>query len=315
MTEAGRSSAFAPATIANVACGFDVLGLALETPGDTVTAERQVEPGVSLSRVEGDSGRLPRDPDLNTATIAARTLLESQGLLQTTGVRLTVSKGLPLAGGLGSSAASAVAAVIAVCDLIGLDLSKDELLPAVVESERVVSGSGHADNAAACLYGGLVLVRSVDPVDVVELPVPNGLAVAVLHPHLEMSTRDSRRLLGDEIPLTNAVLQWANVGALVAGLYSGNLPLVSRALVDVVAEPVRSPHVPRFHQVKNAALGAGALGCSLAGSGPSMFALCAGLTTAHEVSMKMLAAFDSRGAPEPDLFVSPVSARGARLLS
>ncbi|HXV62650.1 MAG TPA: homoserine kinase [Vicinamibacteria bacterium] len=315
MSQAGRSSAFAPATIANLACGFDVLGLALETPGDTVTAERQVEPGVSLSRVEGDSGRLPRDPDLNTATVAARKLLESQGLEETTGVRLTVSKGLPLAGGLGSSAASAVAAVIAVSDLVGLDLSKDELLPAVVESERVVSGSGHADNAAACLYGGLVLVRSVDPVDVVELPVPNGLAVAVLHPHLEMSTRDSRRLLGNEIPLTNAVTQWANVGALVAGLYSSNLPLVSRALVDVVAEPVRSPHVPRFDEVKSAALRAGALGCSLAGSGPSIFALCAGLATAHEVSKKMLAAFDSAGAPEPDLFVSPVSARGGRLLS
>jgi homoserine kinase len=309
-----RSIAFAPATVANVACGFDVLGLALEKPGDTVTVELVEEPGISIAGIEGDEGRLSKDPGKNTATVAARALLERSSRASS-GLRLHLRKGLPLASGLGSSAASAVAAALAVSDLLQLPVDSHEILAAALEGERVVAGAGHADNAAACLFGGLVLVRSTDPLDVVRLPVPEGLSVAVLRPHLELSTRESRELLGSEVRLEDAVQQWANVGALVAGLHSGDLDLVSRSLVDVIAEPIRSRRVPGFSEVKRAALDAGALGSSLSGSGPSIFALCRSLASAAIVSKKMAEAF-AAAAPglRWDLHSSEVSPEGARLI-
>ncbi len=310
-----RSTAFAPATVANVACGFDVLGLALEEPGDTVTVELMEEPGLSIVEIEGDDGRLSRDADKNTATVAARTILDRTGRGQSHGLRLALRKGLPLASGMGSSAASAVAAALAVTDLLRLPLDSTDILAAALEGERVVAGAGHADNAAACFFGGLVLVRSTEPLDVVRLPVPSGLSVAVLRPHLEMSTKESRGLLGSEVRLKDAVQQWANVGGLVAGLYSGDLDLVSRSLVDAVAEPIRSLRVPGFTEVKRAAVAAGALGSSLSGSGPSIFALCRNLASARAVSKKMAEAF-AVAAPglRWDLHTSVVSARGARLI-
>lgn len=308
-----RSTAFAPATVANVACGFDVLGLALEQPGDFVTVELKEEPGLVITSIDGDGGRLSRETDKNTATVAAQKILERDGRGTALGIRLELRKGLPLASGMGSSAASAVAAALAVSDLLKLPLGYADLLAAALEGERVVAGAAHADNAAACLYGGLVLVRSSDPLDVVRLPIPLGLSVAVLRPHLEMSTKDSRVLLGDQVRLKDAVRQWANVGALVAGLYSGDLDLISRSLVDSVAEPIRSRYVPGFSEVKRAALAAGALGASLSGSGPSIFALCRDLESASSVSGKMAEAFADAGPVGWDLHVSKVSSQGARL--
>ena len=308
-----RSTAFAPATVANVACGFDVLGLALEEPGDTVTVELADEPGLVITEITGDDGRLSRAPEKNTATVAAQKILELAPSGASLGIRLELRKGLPLASGMGSSAASAVAAALAVSDVLRLPLGYPELLAAALEGERVVAGAGHADNAAACLYGGLVLVRSSDPIDVVRLPIPSGLSVAVLRPHLEMSTQDSRVLLGDQVRLKDAVRQWANVGGLVAGLYSGDLDLISRSLVDSVAEPIRSPYVPGFAEVKRAALAAGALGSSLSGSGPSIFALCRDLQSADSVSRRMAEAFADAARLEWDLHVSKVSRLGARL--
>lgn len=310
-----RSTAFAPATVANLACGFDVLGLALEQPGDTVTVELAEEPGLTIIGIEGDQGRLSREPDKNTATVAAQKILEHDPRRTSLGIRLELRKGLPLASGMGSSAASAVAAALAVSDLLKLPLGYAELLAAALEGERVVAGAGHADNAAACLYGGLILVRSSDPLDVVRLPIPSGLSVAVLRPHLEMSTKDSRVLLGDQVRLQDAVRQWANVGGLVAGLYSGDLDLISRSLVDNVAEPIRSPSVPGFSEVKRAAIAAGALGSSLSGSGPSIFALCRDLESATSVSRKMAEAFADATRLEWDLHVSKVSRLGARLMN
>jgi homoserine kinase len=310
-----RSTAFAPATVANVACGFDVLGLALEQPGDTVTVELADEPGLVITGIDGDQGRLSREPDKNTATVAAQKILERDPRRTSLGIRLELRKGLPLASGMGSSAASAVAAALAVSDLLELPLGHAELLAAALEGERVVAGAGHADNVAACLYGGLVLVRSSDPLDVVRLPIPAGLSVAVLRPHLEMSTKDSRVLLGDQVRLKDAVRQWANVGGLVAGLYSGDLDLISRSLVDSIAEPIRSPYVPGFTEVKRAALAAGALGSSLSGSGPSIFALCRDLESADSVSRKMVEAFADAARLEWDLHVSKVSPLGARLMN
>ncbi len=309
-----RSTAFAPATVANLACGFDVLGLALEEPGDSVTVELAGEPGLAITEISGEGGRLSREPEKNTATVSARKLLERVPGGASIGIRLELRKGLPLASGMGSSAASAVAAALAVSDLLGLPLGLPEILAAALEGERVVAGAGHADNAAACLYGGLVLVRSTDPLDVVRLPFPTGLSVAVLRPHMEMSTRDSRVLLGDQVPLKDAVRQWANVGGLVSGLHSGDLDLVSRSLVDFVAEPIRSRYVPGFFEVKHAAIAAGALGSSLAGSGPSIFALCRDLESARSISRRMAEAFEDSTRLGWDLHVSRVSPRGARLL-
>ncbi len=307
-----RSTVFAPATVANLACGFDVLGLALDEPGDTVTVELADEAGLVLTEITGDGGRLSREAEKNTATVAARAILE--GAPGRPGIRLTLHKGLPLASGMGSSAASAVGAALAVKDLLQLPLGYPEILAAALEGERVVAGAGHADNAAACLYGGLVLVRSNEPLDIVALPVPPGLSVAILRPHLEMSTKDSRVLLGSQVRLKDAVRQWANVGGLVSGLHAGDLDLVSRSLVDFVAEPVRSRFVPGFSEVKRAAIEAGALGSSLSGSGPSIFALCRSLESARAVSGEMAEAFAEAAGIACDLHVSRVSARGAHLL-
>lgn len=308
------SRAFAPASVANVACGFDVLGLALTEPGDIVVATRVDEPGVALASIEGDGGRLSLDPDANTATAAARRLLERMKVNASIGVSLELQKGLPLESGMGSSAASAVAAVVAVDHLLGLQASRSDLLASALEGERVASGAGHADNAAASLYGGFVLVRSADELDVVQLPVPDGLSIALVRPHLEVSTKDSRILLGDVVKLKSAVAQWANLGALVAGLYSEDWELISRSLRDHVAEPIRSQAVPGFSEVKRAALDEGALGCSLSGSGPSMFALCRDLDTAERVASRMASAFADAAGLEADPHVSSISARGARII-
>lgn len=307
-----RVTAFAPATVANVASGFDVLGLALDEPGDRVVAERGERPGVTLSAVEGDGGRLPRESGENTASVAAAKLLEETATEAS--VHLRLEKGLPLSSGMGSSAASAVAAVLAVDRLLELGASREQLLRAALAGEQVAAGAQHADNAAACLYGGIVLVRSTRPLDVVTLPVPSGLSVALIRPHLEISTRDSRALLGDVVPLQQAVAQWANLGALVAGLHRGDLELVSRALVDHVAEPVRSEQIPGFVAVKQAAVDAGALGCSLSGAGPSIFALCRDADASERASQAMAAALASAAGLRADRHFGPISLRGARIV-
>lgn len=308
------SQAFAPATVANVACGFDVLGLALSEPGDTVVAERVDEPGVTLAAIEGDDGRLPRDPAANTATVAARDLLERRNVDASVGVRLELHKGLPLESGMGSSAASAVAAVVAVDHLIDLESTREQLLLSALAGERMAAGAGHADNAAASLYGGFVLVRPAEVLDVVRLPIPEGLSIALVRPHLEVSTKDSRILLGDVVKLHAAVAQWANLGALIAALYSEDWDLMSRALEDHIAEPIRSQAVAGFYDVKRAALDEGALGCSLSGSGPSMFALCRSLEIAERVSDRMSATFADAAGIEADRHVCGISAQGARII-
>jgi homoserine kinase len=298
---------FAPATVANVASGFDVLGFALEQPGDRVRATRSELPGVRLESVEGDGGRLPRDPQRNTAAVAASRLLEALG--HPFGVDLRLDKGMPLSSGLGSSAASAVAAVWAVNLLAGRPLEPEALLPFTMGAEQVACGTAHADNVAPSLLGGFVLIRSNEPVDIVRLPVPSGLSAAVVHPHTEIRTEDARRILKKELRLADAVRQWGNLAALVAALYEGDLGLLSRSLQDVVAEPRRGLLIPGFDAVKAAALDSGALGCSISGSGPSLFALCASLERARNVGEAMQAEFARTGL-DSDLFFSPINLQG-----
>jgi len=306
-----RIRVFAPATVANVASGFDVLGFALERPGDIVTLTRSDQPGVRVTAIRGDGGRLPFDPAKNTAAVAAGALLEAIG--RPFGLDIELDKGMPLASGLGSSAASAVAAVTGANLLAGSPLSREQLLPFTLLSEEAACGSAHADNTAPALLGGFVLVRSYDPLDVVRLPVPEGLACAVVHPHTEVRTEDARRILHKEIRLALAIRQWGNLAALVAALYRGDLELLGRSLQDVVAEPVRSVLIPGFDAVKAAALAAGALGCSISGSGPSLFALCADLAAAARAGEAMKSAFEQAGLAA-DLFLSRVNPDGPAVL-
>lgn len=306
-------AAYAPGSVSNVACGFDVLGFALDEPGDIVVAAPQDDPGVSIAAIHGDGGRLSNNPERNTASAAALALLRR--LETTRGVALTIHKGLPLASGIGSSGASAVAAVVATNELLGRPASLDLLLECAMAGEQAGCGEIHPDNVSPSLYGGFILARSAQPPDIVRLPVPEGLSCAVLHPRIEIETGAARKLLGDQVALRDAVRQWANVGALVAALYNSDLGLLSRSLVDTIAEPKRSSLVPGFAGIKAAALAAGALGCSLSGSGPSVFALAASLDLARAAGNAMQRAFDSESAVGSDLWVCPVGRQGARVIS
>lgn len=306
-------AAYAPGSVSNVACGFDVLGFALDEPGDIVVAAPADGSGVTITAIDGDAGRLPLEPARNTAGAAVIALLRA--LETTRGVALTIHKGLPLASGIGSSGASAVAAVVAANELLGRPAPLDLLLACAMAGELAGCGASHPDNVAPSLYGGFVLARSASPPDIVRLPVPDGLACAVLHPHVEIQTGAARALLGEDVKLRDAVRQWGNLGALVASLFTSDHALLSRSLEDVIAEPKRASLVPGFHAVKAAALAAGALGCSLSGSGPSVFALAGSLAAAQHAGDAMRHAFAAESAVGADLWVSLVGRQGARVIS
>lgn len=308
MTSEESVTAFAPATVANLGPGFDILGLALAAPGDTVTARRVGGGGVRIASIEGDGGRLSREPGSNTAAVAAAATLRRAGLEM--GVELTVRKGLPIGSGLGSSAASAAAAAFAVNLLAGAPLRKADLVGPCVEAEEAVSGR-HADNVVPALLGGLLLVRSLDPLDLVRLPVPPELRVVVVTPQYEVATRDARAALPTQVPLGDAVRTSANLAALVSACHSGDLALLGRCLVDLVATPARLPLIPGARDVLAAALDAGALGSGISGSGPSLFALCRSERSALEAAAAMRAAF-ARAGLESSSVTSPADCPGAR---
>jgi homoserine kinase len=304
-------TAFAPATVSNVACGFDVLGFALHEPGDEVTA-RLIPAGVHIEEISGDNGRLPREAAQNTAGVAVLALLTQLGYRG--GIALRIKKGLPLASGLGGSAASAAAAVVAVDALIGASTPVETLIACALEGERLGAGSAHADNIAPAICGGFVLVRRVNPPDVVRLPVPAGLTAVVVHPDLEIETAKARALVGDTVALRDAVNQWANLGALVHGLHTGDFALIGRSLEDTIAEPRRAPLVPGLGLIKRAAAEAGALGSSLSGSGPSLFALCASADIAARVAEAMTEAVRIHIGGDSQTYVSAIGHQGARIL-
>jgi len=304
-------TAFAPATVSNVACGFDVLGFPMEEPGDTVSA-RFLPSGVEIDAVLNDGGRIPRQAEKNTAGVAARALLDALG--EPRGVALTITKGLPLSSGLGGSAASAAAAVVAVNALVGGRASLDQLVAAALIGEGLGRGGAHPDNIAPALCGGFVLVRHPNPPDIIRLPVPAGLTCVVVHPDLEIETAKARALLGTTVPLADAVQQWANLGALVDALHRSDFDQLSRSLVDSIAEPRRAPLVPGLASIKKAAMDAGALGSSLSGSGPSIFALCRDRATADRVAPAMAAAVKAAIGGASQVYVSSISSRGAHVI-
>ena len=302
----------APATIGNIACGFDVFGMAVERPCDAVVARAVREPGVTIERITGDVGPIPSDAARNSAGVAARAVLEMAGA-HSAGVALELHKGIPLAGGMGGSASSAVVGAVAADRVIGAGLSRRQLLQCAVAGELAGSGSPAADNVAPALYGGIVLVLPGKSLQVVELPVPPELWVVVVRPHLETRTEDARRVLGEHVPLSAAVTQWANTAAFTAGLYASDWDLISRSIRDVVAEPLRAGRIPGFARAKEAALARGALGFSLSGSGPSVFALCRGGEAAEDVAAGIRWAFGETAALDCEAYVSPVNRNGVRV--
>lgn len=306
------SRAFAPASVSNVACGFDILGFAIDQLGDIVEARHAEEPGIRIDTITGDKGWLPTDPTRNTAGIAAQALLDRTGL-QRTGLVLSIHKRMPMQSGLGSSAASSVAAAVAVDHLLGTDLPKADLVSCAVEGERFIGGTAHADNVAPSMVGGFVLVRGGSRPKILSLPVPEGLTCALVRPDLTVHTGEGRALLGDRINLRAAVEQWGNVGGLIAGLYRSDWDLIADCLVDVVAEPLRAATVKGFGEAKRAAIEAGALGSSLSGSGPAIFALCRGTQVATRVAQAMHDALREQGVTS-EMQITPVGCPGARIL-
>ena len=300
---------FAPATVANVACGFDIFGFALETPGDEIFVRLSDTPGVVFKSITGDEGFLPWDPQKNTAGVVVIKLLEHLKCKQ--GIEIHLHKKMPLGSGLGSSAASAAGSLFAVNRLLGNPLSAKELLPFALEGERVACGSAHADNVAPGLLGGFVLIRSYNPLDVVKIPCAVPLYCTILHPHIEVRTEEARKLISREIPLEKHVQQSGNAAGLIAGLMMGDVMLIRNSLQDVIAEPVRSGLIPGFKQIKEAALAAGALGASISGSGPSLFALSLKLSDAEKVGEAMFTACPGRSS----LYVSKVNEQGPVVLS
>ena len=274
---------FAPATVANVACGYDVLGFAIDAPGDEVVVRHCDKPGLHITSITGDDGKLPKAPEKNTAGVAALDLLRHLGMTDR-GIDMEIHKKMPFGSGLGSSAASAVAGAYAVNKLIGEPLSKKQLLPFAMAGEASADGAWHADNVAPCLLGGIVFIRSNEELDVSQLPAPENLWAAVVHPDIEILTKVAREILPTDIPVTNATQQIGNLGGLLCGIIQSDYGLISRSIHDVIAEPRRQKLIPEFYKAKRAAQGAGALGFSISGAGPSVFALCEGQETADKAA-------------------------------
>jgi homoserine kinase len=311
-TTLSRAVAFVPGSIGNVGPGLDVLGAAVEGPGDVVGAEWCEAPGVTM-RDAGDPD-LPLDAARNTAGIAGAAVLraaEALGVAPAAGIALSVTKGLPLSAGQGGSAASAVAGAAAVNALLGAPLDTRALLGAALTAEETVAGR-HLDNIAPSLMGGIVLVRALDPIDVVSLPVPPALRVVLAHPNQRLRTAEARAVLPRDLPRETALHQVAQVAAMVAALYTGDLALLGRALDDRIAEPARAPLLPGFRQAKEAALAAGALGASISGAGPTAFALCDGDAVAAVVADAMRRAYERAGV-EASVRVTRIDTTGTRI--
>ena len=253
-----------------MAIGFDILGFSVDALGDRVTAARRREPGVLIDRASGVAGELPRDPERNTAGRAVLAMI--QELKLGFGFEMHIDKGIALGSGLGGSAASAVAAVVAVNALLDEPCSRLELLRFAMQGERVASGSLHADNIAACLYGGLVLTVGIDQPRVKQIPIPAGVRAVIVHPHMFLSTHEARALLKGSVELSDFVWQTANLAGFISGCYTDDLDLIRASFEDVVIEKQRQALIPGFADVRQAALAAGALGCSIAGAGPALFA-------------------------------------------
>jgi homoserine kinase len=303
---------FAPATVANVACGYDVLGFAIDAPGDEVIVRHSDKPGLRITKITGDGGKLPKTVEGNTAGVAALDLLRHLGMMDR-GIEMEIHKKMPFGSGLGSSAASAVAGVYAVNKLIGEPLSKKQLLPFAMTGEASADGAYHADNVGPSLLGGIVFIRSNQELDIAQLPVPKKLWAAVVHPEIEILTKVAREILPKDIPIINATQQIGNLGGLICGIIQEDYGLISRSIHDVIAEPHRQKLIPEFYKAKRAALANGALGFSISGAGPSVFALCEGEEIARKVATAVSQVFTDINL-ENQAHVSKINEQGVHVI-
>lgn len=281
---------YAPATIANIVCGFDVLGMALNGPYDVMEMSVSKEPGIHIQHL--DNYNLPTEPTLNVAGVSLSAMM--QEIEEDIGFDLIIEKHIKPGSGLGSSAASSAGAVVAANHLLGNRFSKESLVRFAMAGEKLASGVKHADNISPCIFGGITLIRSIYPLDIISLPAPL-LYVAVVHPQIEVKTADSRDILRKEVLLKDAVKQWGNIAGLVAGFLKNDYGLISRSLEDTIVEPVRSMLIPGFDKVKQQCINAGALGGGISGSGPSIFMLCEKIETAEKVVQIMKGIYESTG--------------------
>jgi homoserine kinase len=304
--------AFAPATVANVCCGFDILGFAVDAPGDEVKVTLRNDSEIKIKEIIGDEGKLPYEVEKNTASVAIISFLKKIESKQ--GVDIELVKNLPLGSGMGSSAASGVAALIAINHLMGNPLTRNQLVPHAMEAERIACGAAHADNVAPSLLGGFVLVRDYDPLDVIKIEAVENLYCTLVHPHLELKTEDSRKVLRHSVTLKDAITQSGNIAGLMIGLLKPDYPLISRSLKDVIAEPMRSVFIPGFNNLRQIAMEAGALGFGISGSGPTVFALSQSETKAQQVAEAIQVEF-LRHQLNTDPYVSKVNQEGAKVLT
>lgn len=297
-----------PATIANLVCGFDILGLALEEPYDLMTLEFSDEPGLKIKHI--DEYNLPEKPEDNVAGAALLSLMEAY--IKPLGFTLTIEKRIKPGSGLGSSAASAAGGVFAANKLLNNPFTNDELIKFAMNGEKVASGVKHADNITPCLLGGVTLIRSIHPLDVIKLSSPD-LFITVVHPQIEVKTSDARQILKEEVQLKKAIKQWGNIAGLVAGLMQGDYDLIGRSLEDVIIEPIRSILIPGFDEVKQQCLQAGALGGGISGSGPSIFMLNRNQETALQVEAVMNNIYTRMGI-EFKTYVTKLNATGISII-
>ncbi|MCK0162059.1 homoserine kinase [Allomuricauda sp. F6463D] len=298
---------FCPATIANVSCGFDVLGLALDSVGDEMIVRKTSKKGIRITKIIGQD--LPLETKNNVAGVAGLALLEKSGY--DGGFEIVIDKRIKPGSGIGSSAASSAGAVWAMNEFLGRPFSKLELVQFAMQGEKLASDVAHADNVAPAIFGGFTLVRSYEPLDIIPIPTPSELYATVIHPQIEIKTSDSRKILRTTISMQQGIQQWGNLGGLIAGLFQNDYELIGRSLHDHIVEPIRSILIPAFDNIKTNAVKAGALGSGISGSGPSIFALSKGEEIATRVADSMKETYKNIGV-DFDIHISKVNSEGVK---
>lgn len=300
---------FCPATIANISCGFDVLGMCLETVGDEMIIRKIDVKGIKITKIVGED--LPLETSKNVAGVAALALLDA--IDYKFGFEIEIYKNIKPGSGIGSSAASAAGAVFGINELLGKPFTRKELVEFAMKGEAIASGSEHADNVAPAILGGITLVRSSAPLDIIKIESPSELFATVIHPQIELKTSEMRAVLQPMIPLKSAILQWGNLGGLIAGFYTSDYELIGRSLHDEIVEPLRGPFIPKFDVIKKTALENGALGSGISGSGPSIFALSKGIETANRIAKAMFVVYEDMNMPF-EIHVSKVNPEGVKII-
>ena len=300
---------FCPATIANLSCGFDVLGLCLDNVGDEMVIRKSAQKGIRITKIIGAD--LPLETENNVSGVAGLALLETVD--PDFGFEIEIYKNIKAGSGIGSSAASSAGAVFGINALLGYPYLTKDLVQFAMQGEKLACGNAHADNVAPALLGGFTLVRSYSPLDIIKIESPSELYATVVHPQIELKTSDARSVLKQTVSLKSAIMQWGNVGGLIAGLYTQDYDLIGRSLHDEIVEPLRSVLIPGFDLIKQAALENGALGSGISGSGPSIFALSKGKETAGKIAKAMCEVYEAINLPF-EIHVSKVNSEGVKIL-